>query len=261
MTISFNNELQQRAHKLGLVGLVENWHEFLDEMSVIKKFISLEENKRQDIFLRNRFKSAQLGNFRPIADFDWKWPKKIDREIVEDLFTLDFIKEHTNCILIGPNGAGKTMIAKNLAYKAILSGYKALVINAAITLNNLSGIADGIALERKLNHFSKPDVLVIDEVGYLSYANRHADLLFQLIERRYEKKSTIITTNKPFSQWNEIFHNAACATTLVDRVTHNSDIVCIEVDASYRYKETEETNKKKRAKRAKKNSKIIDDNL
>jgi DNA replication protein DnaC len=166
---SFNDTLQQRAYDLGLVGVVSNWHEFSNEKCVVEKIILHEENKRQEIFLENRLQSAQLGDFRPLADFDWKWPKKIDKEIIEDLFTLEFIKEKTNVIFIGPNGVGKTMLAKNLAYNALLAGYKSLVINASRTLDKLSCINNGVSLERKLNFFAKPDLLVIDEVGSLSY--------------------------------------------------------------------------------------------
>src|SRR5471030_190164 len=104
------------------------------------------------------------------------------------------------------------------------------------------------ALRRKLKYYTQPQILIVDEVGYLSYSNRCADLLFEIISRRYHKKSTVITTNKPFSEWNDIFPNAACVVSLIDRLVHRSEIINMEAD-SYRLKEAKEESAKRKAAR------------
>lgn len=113
-----------------------------------------------------------------------------------------------------------------------------------IPLNELAALDNEIALRRKIKFYAKPDVLIIDEVGYLSYSNRHADLLFEIINQRYEKSPTVITTNKSFGEWAEIFPNAACVVSIVDRLIHHSEVVNIKAD-SYRLKEAEEQRKKR----------------
>ena len=122
-------------------------------------------------------------------------------------------------------------------------------------LNELASQDGDKALQRKLKYYTQPQILVIDEVGYLSYSNRYADLLFEIISRRYHKKSTVITTNKPFSEWSDIFPNAACVVSLIDRLVHRSEIINIEAD-SYRLKEAKEESAKRKATREAKKSKI-----
>jgi DNA replication protein DnaC len=117
---------------------------------------------------------------------------------------------------IGSNGIGKTMIAKNIAHQALIAGHTVLCAGAGQLLGDLMATESDPALRRRLRQYSAPDLLVVDEIGYLSYANRHADLLFELLNRRYEKKSTIITTNKPFSQWQEVFPSAGSAGFAID---------------------------------------------
>jgi DNA replication protein DnaC len=112
-------------------------------------------------------------------------------------------------------------------------------------LNDLAAQDGDNALRRRLHHYAKPRLLIIDEVGYLSYSNRHADLLFEIINRRYEKCSTLVTTNRPFSEWNEVFPNAACVVSLIDRLVHHSEIIAIE-GKSYRMKEAQEQAVKRR---------------
>jgi DNA replication protein DnaC len=152
---------------------------------------------------------------------------------------LDFIKIAMNIVLCGPNGVGKSTIAKNIANNAVIKGFTALFVTASQMLNDLASQDGDNALRRKFQSYEKPDVLIIDEVGYLSYSNRHADLLFEIISRRYQKKPVIITTNKPFSQWNDIFPGAACCVSLIDRLVHQSEIIGIEAE-SYRLKEAKE---------------------
>ena len=141
--------------------------------------------------------------------------------------------------IVGPNGVGKSMFAQNIAYQAVIDGHTVLFTSAGQMLGDLCALDSDSALQRRLRHYARPQLLVIDEVGYLSYSNRHADMLFQLISRRYQNKSTLITTNRAFGEWHEVFPNAACVVSLVDRLVHNAEIVAIEGE-SYRLKEARE---------------------
>jgi DNA replication protein DnaC len=149
---------------------------------------------------------------------------------------------------IGSNGVGKTMLAKNIAHQALIAGHTVLCTVAGQLLGDLTATESDAGLRRRLRKYSAPDVLVIDEIGYLSYSNRHADLLFELLNRRYEKKSTIVTTNKPFAQWQEVFPNAGCVVSLVDRLVHRSEVIAIE-GKSYRLKEAEERSDRNQRRR------------
>jgi DNA replication protein DnaC len=241
--------LLQRAQALKLYGLIAHWNE-VEVSDWITKIIDWEEAERSNRGLQRRIIKAHLGRFKPLIDFDWQWPKKCDRMAIENLLELDFIKENTNIILCGPNGVGKTTLAKNIAYHAVCRGHTALFITASEMLNELTALGKDISLNRRFRYYMQPSILVIDELGYLSYSNRHADLLFEIISRRYEKKSTIVTTNKAFNEWGTIFPNAACVTSLIDRLVHNAEIINIEAD-SFRVKESKEKNIARDKKRKK----------
>ncbi|MEE9322431.1 MAG: ATP-binding protein, partial [Granulosicoccus sp.] len=157
-----------------------------------------------------------------------------------------FIKSTTNVILVGPNGVGKTMLALNLAHRAVTKGHRALFVTAAKMLGDLTSQDGASALERRLRYYARPDVLVIDELGYLSYNNQHADLLFEVVNRRYEAKPNIITTNRPFGEWGEVFPNIPCVVSIIDRLVHHSEILSIDGD-SYRVHEATERAGRKRA--------------
>jgi DNA replication protein DnaC len=187
--------------------------------------------------LERRLRQAQLGRFKPMADFDWNWPKKIDRDLVERALTLDFIPEARNFILIGNNGLGKTMITKNIAYAAVQAGYSVLMRTASDLLADLAGDSP-LLRRRKFNFYARPDLLCIDEVGYLNYDAQAADLLYEVINRRYERRSLLITTNRVFKEWNQVFPNSSSITTLLDRLTHHADVTVLE-GPSYRLRESE----------------------
>ncbi|MBK1736290.1 hypothetical protein CKO15_13680 [Halorhodospira abdelmalekii] len=182
-----------------------------------------------------------------MSEFDWAWPTACDRELVDSLMRLEFIAEHNNVAILGSNGVGKTMIARNLAYQAVIAGHTALFVTASGLLADLAAQQSDLLLQRRLGRYTRPQLLLIDEVGYLSYSTRYADLLFELISRRYEKSSTIITTNRPFSEWSEVFPNAACVVSLVDRLLHHSEVLTIDGD-SYRLKEAKERSATRTAK-------------
>lgn len=244
------SELRDRALKLGLHGVIANW-DTVGAQSWLSTLLEYEELERRRRSLAQRLAKARLGAFKPMADFDWGWPKTVDRQAIEELFSLNFMQETANVVLVGGNGLGKTMIAMNLVYTAIVNGYTACAISASQLLNDLAAQESSAALLRRLRHYCAPQLLFIDELGYLAVSNEHADLLFELLNRRYQKKPIILTTNKVFSEWNSVFPNAGCLVTLVDRVVHKSEILTIDGD-SYRAKEATERALKKQEMRKKK---------
>jgi DNA replication protein DnaC len=230
--------LRQRAKALRLWGLVDHWAEVMAEPWLPVMLDWLEEAARQRS-LESRIAKARLAAFKPMADFDWIWPARIDRAAVEDLFKLEFIGEAANVVLVGPNGVGKTMIAQNLAHQALLAGHGVRFTTAGLMLAELGACEGTASLERALARYTSPALLVVDEIGYLSYSNRAADLLFEVVTRRYGKKPMILTTNRPFAEWNEVFPNATCVVTLVDRLVHHAEVIAVAGD-SYRAKESAE---------------------
>jgi len=230
--------LYDRARNLRLWGMLAHWEEYVDQ-PWLSTFIAREEEVRQHRTIEARIRGAHVGRFKPMADFDWQWPTKIDSEHVDDVFTLRFIEEHANAVLAGPNGVGKTMIMQNLVHLAAFRGYTSLFTTASKVLNDLAEPDTASARERRIRKYCRPQLLAMDELGYLSYDNRHADLLFEIINRRYEEKSIVISTNRPFQEWNEIFPNSSCIGTLIDRFTHHCEIIKIE-GKSYRRKEAQE---------------------
>jgi DNA replication protein DnaC len=149
--------------------------------------------------------------------------------------------------LLGANGLGKTMIAKNIAYAAVLAGHSVIFRSASELLDDLQ-CDSPFALRRKLQRYARPALLCIDELGYLAYDNHAADLLYEVVNRRYERRSVVVTTNRAFTEWSAVFPNATCITTLLDRLTHHADVTVLE-GQSYRVHESQlETSARRRKK-------------
>lgn len=256
MTTTFEpgtgDELKHRAQALRLHGLVAHWDELTQaQLTWLQTVLRWEELEQHQRGLQRRLSAAHIGRFKPLADFDWNWPTHCDQGSVSELMTLEFIPAAVNIVLVGPNGIGKSTIARNIVHHAVLQGHSALFVNAAQMLGELAACDGDIALRRRLKHYARPSLLAIDELGYLSYGNRHADLLFEIVNRRYESKPTILTTNRPFTEWGEVFPNAACVVSIVDRLVHHSEIIVLEGE-SYRFKEAKErAGKKKRSAKPK----------
>lgn len=241
--------LRQRTQALRLHGLLAHWSE-VAAAPWLADLLDWEEQERARRSLERRLTAAHIGQFKPLVDFDWAWPKRCDRAAIEELMTLQFMQEATNVVLVGPNGIGKSTLARNLAHQALVHGHTVLFMSAGQLLGDLAALDSDSALRRRLRHYAAADLLCIDEVGYLSYSNRHADLLFELTNRRYEHKSTLLTTNKTFSDWHEVFPNAACVVSLIDRLVHNAEVVVLEGE-SYRLKEARERAERRAQKRRK----------
>ena len=187
--------------------------------------------------LERRLAAARIGRFKTVADFDWNWPKKIDRQLIERWLGLEPIAEGRNLILLGSNGVGKTTIAKNAAYQAVMAGRSVLFRTASELISDLSCDSPQLR-KRKLRLYGRVDLLCIDEVGYLAYDSHAADLLYEVVSRRYESGAIVMTTNRAFKDWNEVFPNATSIGTMCDRLLHHADVVVIE-GSSYRRRESE----------------------
>jgi DNA replication protein DnaC len=245
--------LRKRLHQLALFGLLGQDNALLSQPWV-EPLITIEQNERQRRSLLRRLRDAKLGAFKPLADFDWRWPLRIDRELFVELLGGEFIRDATNVVLVGPNGVGKSMLAKNLVHQAVINGASARFVTASDMLHDLAAQDSSAALSRRLKRYTSPHILAIDEIGYLNYDNRYADLLFEVVTRRYQLRPIIVTTNRPFAEWNDIFPNAACVVTLIDRLVHQCEILPIEA-SSYRLKEAQERAEQRKVARPKRQNK------
>jgi DNA replication protein DnaC len=231
--------LKQRLRRLNLYGLLAHLGEIASE-PWLTRVMEIEESERLQRSFKRRQNNARLGTFKPMADFDYDWPKELDRALLEELFTFGFLEQAANIVIVGPNGLGKSMIAKNLLHQAVLRGYTARFTAASDMLHDLAAQDSSTQLARRLRRYTTPAVLGVDEVGYLAYDTRYADLLFEVITRRYQlRRPLVLTTNKAFGEWNQVFPNATCVVALVDRLVHRSEILSINGE-SYRLKEARE---------------------
>jgi DNA replication protein DnaC len=214
---------------------------------LLEQLVQAEAAERSRRSLERRLRFSGIKKFKPLADFEWSWPTKIERDVIERALTLDFLAEARNVVLVGYNGLGKTMIAQNICHAAVLAGYSVLFRSAAALLEELHR-QDPDGRRRKLRTYGNVGLLCIDEVGYLSFDDKAADLLYEVINRRYERKSIILTTNRAFKEWNEVFPNATCIVTMLDRLLHHADVTVIEGD-SYRVRESEQETAARRRKK------------
>jgi len=244
MTTS-TSDLKTQLEKIGLRALAQNLDDFIAPATtgrwsprmLLEQLTKIETDDRSRRSLERRLRLSGIRKFKPMADFDWNWPKIIERDIIERALTLDFIKEARNLVLIGRNGLGKTMIAKNICHAAVLAGYSVLFRSAATLIEELQCDSPETR-RRRLRTIANVGLVCIDEVGYLSFDDKAADLLYEVINRRYERRSIIVTTNRGFKEWNEVFPNASCIVTLVDRLTHHADVTKIDGE-SFRHRESE----------------------
>ena len=196
-----------------------------------------ESQRRRDRQIVQRVAAARFPVVKTLEQFNWNWPKKINQPQVQNLFRLAFLKDKASVVFVGGVGLGKTHLAIALGHTACLQGHKVLFTTAIEVINTLSAAQAQSRLKTELKKFLSPSVLILDELGYLPIDKAGADLLFQIISGRYEKGTTVITTNQAYKNWARIFNNDATITSAVlDRLLHHAETVLVE-GKSYRMKD------------------------
>jgi DNA replication protein DnaC len=239
-----NEKMQEYCQKLNLSLIAEQWSTIADQAaknnvpysSFLFSLLEAEVIERHQRTTKTLIKLSKLPFRKTLDEFDFTVQPSIDERRVKELMTLSFLKDHENPIFLGPPGIGKTHLAVSIGLQAISQGYKTYFISAHDLVTQLRKADLDQMLEKKLRSFVKPSLLIIDEMGYMKLDNHSAHYLFQVIARRYEKGSIILTSNKSFGEWGDIIGDPIIATAMLDRLLHHSRIFNLNGE-SYRMKE------------------------
>jgi DNA replication protein DnaC len=224
-----------QKHHVGLAQQSAQHH--WDHVEYLRRLIDGEYSERRQRAIERRVKAARFPVVKTLEQFRWDWPKKINRLQIQNLSRLEFVAQKANVVFLGNVGLGKTHLAVALGYAACQENYSVLFAGAISVINDLAAAQKRGLLKRQLKRYLAPDLLLLDEIGYLPIDQHGADLLFQVISQRYERGSIVLTTNKPFKQWSSIFNNdSTIASAVLDRLLHHAETVVIE-GSSYRMKD------------------------
>jgi DNA replication protein DnaC len=237
------NRIRTTAGKLGLPHLAETINEYTrraDEakmgyLEFLDLVLSEELAVRDDRRFRNGLRTSKLPHHKTLDEYDFSFQPDLDPRKVKDLATLSFVEDKANVALLGPPGVGKTHLAVALAVAACRAGYSIYFTSLDDMVRHLKAAEDQGRLMSKLTSYLRPAVLVVDEVGYQPLERAEANLVFQVISKRYEKGSIILTSNKTFSEWGQVFGDEVLATAILDRLLHHCEVVSINGN-SYRLK-------------------------
>jgi DNA replication protein DnaC len=237
--------LDRDLAELKLLEIAQSYREVLDDagrkgssfLEVLAILIGLEQAAREQRALERRLREARLPKPKTLAEYDFKFPKRIPKATIVRLFDCDFIEQHGCAVVIGPTGTGKSHLLTALGYTAVERGHSVRHTRVVDMLNHLTAAQLHGSLGKTLRSYVRPSLLLLDELGYLPIDKRGADLLFQVVAARYEVGSIVITTNRPFREWGQLFDvDNTLATALIDRLMHHGEGIVIQGD-SYRMKD------------------------
>ena len=230
LKLSYFREYHQSLAK---EALEKNW----TQLDFLSRLAEGETLRRKDRATQRRIQAARFPIIKTLEQFNWAWPKKINRAQVQNLFRLSFLKDKANVIFMGGAGLGKSHLAAALAYEGCLAGHTVLFTTAIDIVNTLVAAQSAHRLKAELKKYISPNIVLVDELGYLPIDKAGADLLFQVFSQRYETGSTIVTTNQLYKHWARVFNNDATLTSAVlDRLLHHAETITIE-GKSYRMKD------------------------
>jgi len=210
----------------------------LAHVDYLEKLADGEAAFRRDRSIQRRIQQARFPVIKTLDQFNWSWPKKVNRLQVKNLFRLQFVADKANVIFLGGVGLGKTHLAAALGYQACLEGHAVLFATAIDVINTLTAAQSAGRMKAELKKYTRPAVLILDELGFLPIDKTGADLLFQVISLRYEQGALVITSNRAFKDWPEIFNNDSTLTSaILDRLLHHAETVIVE-GKSYRMKDS-----------------------
>jgi DNA replication protein DnaC len=237
--------LESDLKELKLLEILRAYREVLDEaarkgtsmLEVLAILIGMEQTERQQRALLRRLRGARLPKLKTAAEYDFTFPKRIPKAAILRLFDCDFIDRHGCAVLIGPTGTGKSHLLTALGYTAAERGYSVRHTRVVDMINHLTTAQINGLLGKALKTYTRPTLLLLDELGYLPIDKRGADLLFQVVAARYESGSIVLTTNRPFREWGALFDvDNTLATALIDRLMHHGEALVIQ-GPSYRMKD------------------------
>ena len=237
--------LERDLAELKLLEIAKQYREVLDEaarkgssmLEVLATLIGIEQATREQRALERRLREARLPQQKTLAEYQFDFPKRVPKAAILRLFDCDFISQHGCAVLIGPTGTGKSHLLTALGYTACERGYSVRHVRAVDMINHLTTAQMNGLLGKALKTYTRPSLLLLDELGYLPIDKRGADLLFQVVAARYESGSIVLTTNRPFREWGALFDvDNTLATALIDRLMHHGEALVIRGE-SYRMKD------------------------